>query len=347
MPYSSTYALDRMWPPLLKDLGVSSANVLRRAGLPDDLFAHHNVRLEPHDFYRLWEGLEKEIGDETFPIKVCDAIKPEFFSPPLFAALCSPNFLTAVERIARYKTLVAPMRIDIKTTKDVVSLDLIWLPAADHPPVSFVTMELLFFVYLARTGTCERIKPVKVTTPKPPQQIEPFTDYLGIKVQRGTSHLLSFSKADTLRPFMTASDDMWATFEPQLRRRLSELDASVSAKERVQSALLEALPSGIASVEAVSEKLAISKRSLQRQLAADGTTFVDVLQATREKLAKHYLAKSDLTISEIAFLLGFTEENSFYRAFRSWTMNTPDDFRQKAIKWKSTEENRLKTIAKL
>lgn len=329
MPHSSTYALDRMWPPLLKDLGVSSANVLRRAGLPDDLFSHHNVRLEPHDFYRLWEGLEKEIGDETIPIKVCDAIKPEFFSPPLFAALCSPNFLTAIERIARYKALVAPMRIDIKTTNDLVTLELIWLPAADKPPISFVAMELLFFVYLARTGTCEPVNPRKITTTKPPRAAEAFTDYLGVKIQSGASHCLTFSKADALRPFLTASDDMWATFEPQLRRRLSELNASVSTQERVQSALLEALPSGITSIEAISKKLAISKRSLQRQLAADGTTFIDVLQITREKLAKHYLEKSDLTISEIAFLLGFTEENSFYRAFRSWTNKTPETFRQK------------------
>lgn len=325
---TNTYSLDRMWPPLLRDLGVSSANILRRACLPDDLFSQRNVRLNSEDFYRMWECLEQEVRDETFPIKVCNSIKPEFFSPPLFAALCSPNLLTAVQRIAHYKALVAPFRINVDINDDVLTIKLSWLPDAHCPPSSFVMMELLFFVYLARAGSYENIKPIKVTTLKLPNAVEEFSKYIGVSIQSGNSHCLSFSKADALRPFLTASDDMWAIFEPQLRRRLSEIDGSISTKERVESALFEALPSGITSIEAISEKLAMSKRSLQRRLAADGTTFVEILQVTREKLAKHYLLKTDLTVSEIAFLLGFVEENSFYRAFRGWTNKTPDVFRK-------------------
>jgi AraC-like DNA-binding protein len=327
----STYSLDRMWAPLLRDLGVSSANILRRAGLPDDLFSQHNIRLDPEQFYKLWEGLETELNEPAFQVTICNAIKPQFFSPPLFAALCSPNFLTAIERIAHYKALVAPMRINITTSKDLITLELVWLPHAANPPNSFIAMELLFFVFLARAGTYEQIKPVRITTENPPRPATAFADYLGVTIQHGPGHQLSFAKTDALRPFLSASDDMWATFEPELRQRLSELNGSVSIEERVHAVVLEALPSGLMTIDDVSRRLAMSKRSLQRQLAAERTTFAAVLQSTREQLAMHYLTKSDLSILEIAFLLGFAEANSFYRAFRSWTGHTPDSVRKAAL----------------
>ncbi|MFM2007399.1 MAG: hypothetical protein RLZZ09_3054, partial [Pseudomonadota bacterium] len=60
---SNTYALETTWRPLLKDLGVSSANVLRRAGLPDDLLIRPSVRLEAADFHNFWESLDTELTD--------------------------------------------------------------------------------------------------------------------------------------------------------------------------------------------------------------------------------------------------------------------------------------------
>jgi AraC-like DNA-binding protein len=328
MDYSGTYALDRVWPPMLKDLGVSSANVLRRAGLPEDLLSLPNIRLAPYDFYRFWNSIEKELDDTDFPVRICRAIRTEFFSPPLFAALCSPDFLTAIRRIAQYKSLVAPMRLDIVADANCVSLDLVWLGDAVDVPLSFVILELLFFAHLARLGTRENIVPIQVMTKNPPHVSGGVAKYLGIEIQSGQCHRLVFSKTDALRPFLTASDDMWMSFEPQLRRRLFQLGASGSTEQRVRSVLIEAIPSGMISVASVSEKLAISKRSLQRQLADEGTTFINILQDMRQKLAIHYLQKTDIAISEIAFLLGFIEENSFYRAFKHWTGKTPIAFRQ-------------------
>ncbi len=66
MPAQS-YALDTTWRTLLKDLGVVPANVLRRAGLTDDLLQQPSVRLAPEDYYRLWDSIEAETGDPLFP----------------------------------------------------------------------------------------------------------------------------------------------------------------------------------------------------------------------------------------------------------------------------------------
>jgi len=70
-----------------------------------------------------------------------------------------------------------------------------------------------------------------------------------------------------------------------------------------------------------------SARTLQRQLSQEGTSFQAILAGTRESLARHYLTSGELRTSEIAFLLGYDDTNSFYRAFRSWTGTTPDAIR--------------------
>jgi AraC-like DNA-binding protein len=326
MPHS--YALDTTWRILLRDLGLNPANVLRRAALPDDLLQQSNVRLAPADYYRFWDSIEAESGDPLFPIRLCEAVRTESFSPPLFAALCSPNLRVAMQRIAKYKTLVAPMRIDVTEKRGVMTFGLTWLDAPLLPPVSLVVTELLFFTTLARMGTREHLHPLAVTTAMLPSPIAPYEAFLGVRIARGPHHRLSFSTADATRPFLTSNEPLWAAFEPDLRQRLGDLDADVSTSARVRAALNEGLPSGLATMEAVTLRLGLSKRSLQRRLESEGLNFQQLLRDTRVGLAQHYLSRTALPVAEISFLLGFDEPNSFYRAFRAWTGTTPDQVRQ-------------------
>lgn len=342
--HATTYALDSTWRPLLKDLGVPAGEVLRRAGLPEDLlsrspvqaaagaFPHAPLRLEAADFHRFWDSLGVQIADPLFPLRLCQGIRSEAFSPPLFAALCSPNFRVAAQRIARYKPLVAPMRLDLRDEGERVVLGLVWPDAAHPPPVTLVLTELLFFVALARMGTREPLQPLVVTTPVPPSAsaADAYAQFLGVRIRRGPRHELVFSRADSLRPFLTSNEGLWKAFEPELRTRLAALDASVRMGQRVRSALLEALPSGLVAMDAVARKLAVSRRTLQRHLASEGQSYVKLLQETRQALAQHYLEKTALTAAEISFLLGFEEPNSFYRAFRGWTGETPQAVRTRA-----------------
>lgn len=114
----SGYALDSTWRSLLKDLRIAPADVLRRAGLAHDLLHQPNVRLGAADYHRLWQSIEAELGDPLFPLRLCQAVRSESFSPPLFAALCSPNLLVAARRIARYKRLIAPIRFELAQAGD-------------------------------------------------------------------------------------------------------------------------------------------------------------------------------------------------------------------------------------
>jgi AraC-like DNA-binding protein len=136
-----------------------------------------------------------------------------------------------------------------------------------------------------------------------------------------------FAAADATRRFVTADEDMWAFFEPELARRLAALERDAGTTQRVRAALVEQLPAGRASMKDVAGHLAMSSRTLQRRLREERTTFQRVLAQTRESLARHYLTRSELPASEIAFLLGYDDTNSFYRAFSAWTGSTPQAMR--------------------
>jgi AraC-like DNA-binding protein len=322
------YALDTTWRTLLKDLGVAPADVLRRAGLPDGLLAQPAVRLAPADYYRLWDAVDAAVGDPLLALRLCEAVRSESFSPPLFAALCSPNLLVAARRIAQYKALIAPIRFDVTTTVDTVRIELRWPDGPLLPPLSLVMMELLFGVALARMGTREALRPLAVTTTVLPSPLAPYEAFLGTRLERGTSHSLTFSAADAARPFLTSNEALWSLFEPGLRQRLADLEASATTTARIRAALLEGLPSGLVAIEDIARKLALSRRTLQRRVEAEGTSFQQILNETRADLARHYLENTALPTAEISFLLGFDEPNSFSRAFKSWTGTTPDRVRR-------------------
>jgi AraC-like DNA-binding protein len=111
----------------------------------------------------------------------------------------------------------------------------------------------------------------------------------------------------------------------------------------VRSALLEAMPAGGLSMQAVCRKLGVSSRTLQRRLQDEGTNFQQTLDNLRNALAHHDLQNSLMSGAEIAFLLGLEDPNSIIRAFQAWTGSTPHAVRSAhaASKGAATEPEAL------
>ena len=327
MNSGKSVSLENGWLILLSDLGVQPDNVLRRARLPADLFSRDNVRVSADEYFRLWRGLEAEAADPTLPIRIAEAISTEAFHPPIFAALCSPDFSVAARRIAEYKRLVAPMSLKIEDRADNFFVSPRWDEPGLQLPASLAVMELTFLVQLARIATRESISPLKVESPYPMRPEAAYESFFGVAPRHGLEHGVTFSAADARRPFLTASESLWQTFEPELRRRLPKLEASAPLAERVRSVLLESLPSGEASIDVVARRLGLSSRTLQRRLKPEGISYKEIVRQTRERLARHYLHKTTLPYAEISFLIGFEEPSSFFRAFREWTGETPEAVR--------------------
>jgi AraC-like DNA-binding protein len=309
------------------DAGIAAGPVLRAAGLPEDLFRHGPVTLAPEQFYRCWTAMEQAAGDPALGPRLAGGVSTETFQPAIFAAMCSPDLRRAAERIAVHKRLLGPQLLTV-AGRDDLCLTMRW-PAEPAPPPGLVAYELGFWVALARLATRTRISPVRVTVPDPPRgaAADAWREYLGVPVRRGPSATVEFAAGDARRPFLTANAEMWQIFEPDLRRRLADLDRAESIAERVRAALVELLPAGDGTATGVARRLALSHRTLQRRLAAEQTSFQAVLGNTRRALAHNYLNRPDVSVAEIALLLGYDEPSSFYRAFRRWSGVTPQQAR--------------------
>lgn len=326
-----------MWPGwrlLMQDAGLATAPVLRRAQLPGDLFARQNVRLDPASFFKLWTAIDAEAvsldPDLPAPLRIAQVMSSDWFDPELFAALCSANLGGAVDRIAKYVKLIAPMLIRIERTAAHTSVSVDFLDAGEPPPSVFLAFKLVFFVQLARLATRTPVRPLRVGWPAPPAgeaEARLYASYFGVPVTNMPLATVVFATADAERPFLTENHKMWLFFEPALRQRLADLDRSAGMVERVRGTLLEGLPAGEVSMQAVSRKLAVSTRTLQRRLQDEGSTFQQTLDALRDSLAHHYLRNTEMSGAEISFLLGYEDSNSFARAFQAWTGKTPQTVR--------------------
>lgn len=326
------FPVEPAWAALMRDLGLRPADVLRRAGLPEDLLNRPQGGLGTPAYFRLWQALEAAVGDPLFPVRLIDALSTEVFSPPLFAALCSADLGQALQRLAQHKRLVAPMALDLQRRPDGrVIAQPRWLDAAVPPPLSLQISELAFLLRLGRLGTREPLRALQLSLPARPEALAGLEAWFGCRADIGGPTAIGFAAADVERPFLTASDAMWRAFEPELRRRLAELDERATVVERVRALLLEGLPAGQAGMDAIAARLAMSRRTLQRRLGEEGVSFQALVARTREELARHYLARTGHSHAEIAFLLGFQDAGSFFRAFHAWTGATPERWRREGL----------------
>jgi AraC-like DNA-binding protein len=83
------------------------------------------------------------------------------------------------------------------------------------------------------------------------------------------------------------------------------------------------------SLQDVAQELGLSARTLQRRLTDAGITFQELVEETRRELARHYLKQRNVELNEAAFLLGFEDANSFFRAFQGWEGTSPTEWRER------------------
>jgi AraC-like DNA-binding protein len=321
------FSVQRGWKIMISDMGINPAHVLALAGLPADLFSRRDAALSPVDYFNLWNGLEQAAGAEELPLMIGRAISVEAFDPPIFASLCSPDLNTALQRLATFKPLIGPMTMSVDVGPERTCAALDCYGYTDRIPRSLGATELVFLTRLARLATREAIVPAVLELPRLPTNCVPYEAYFGHPIRSGKAVRIGFTARDARRPFLTENTSMWSFFEADLKQRLSDLETGTTMTQRVKSTLLEMLPSGQSSIEDAARRLGMSKRSLQRQLNRESSSFQAVLNSTRRSLAQHYLSRSAISPPEISFLLGYRDSNSFLRAFKNWTGITPGKYR--------------------
>ncbi|MCR9195388.1 MAG: AraC family transcriptional regulator [Hyphomonas sp.] len=322
-----TVHVGKVWRLMLADLGLSAIAVLRRAGLPGGLLDGEGSRITLDEFYALWESFDIEAQCPTLPLKLGQIEASEYFDPAFFSAICAPNITIAGQRLGEFKRLVGAFSLVVDEQSNGTRFEYKCKYRPDMPVTPAAT-EVVFLVNLLRRATRIYVKPRVVFLTARLQDTSAFEDWFGCPIEIGPTTSFVLDPIDARRPFLTHDDQMWKFFEPALRRRMDDARQELSIRARVENALLELLPSGRTHIDDVARELAVSTRSLQRHLSQEGTSWLEVLNSARERLAQHYLKNTNLGASEVSFLLGFEDPNSFFRAFRRWTDSTPEAWRE-------------------
>ena len=314
------------WRVLLRDLGLDEQAVLRRAGLPATLLEGSGGHVSVDQYDAFYRALEEEANDPTVALRVGQVFASELFYPALFAATCSPDMNSAARRLGEHDAEGRPFMLDVDVGPSATQLHYLCGDLRDAPPVLGV-VGLVFLVAFARRATRHRIVPQRLTFKQRPRDPGPYVAYFGCPVEVHASYTVTLGAEDASRPFLTRSEGVLATMEPALRRTASVIRGPTT-REQVEASLVALLPKGRARMKDVADAMGIGVRTLQRRLAVEATTWLEVLNQTRKRLALHYLQSTSMSPMEISFLLGFADPNSLFRAFHRWTGTTPEAWRE-------------------
>ena len=164
---------------------------------------------------------------------------------------------------------------------------------------------------------------------KPPDTT-PFRELFGGKVQfRQSTTQLLFPKEYLQIPITFHDPESHRILISQVIQQNESLKQPSQQQNNIKQAIMEQLSSGRCTLENVADSLMMSPRTLQYQLEQAGTSFRALLDATRTELARHYLLDPDMSLVDVAFLLGFSEQSPFTKAFKRWTGEPPGEYRKR------------------
>jgi AraC-like DNA-binding protein len=146
---------------------------------------------------------------------------------------------------------------------------------------------------------------------------------------KARQNALIFSQADMELPFVTYNAELLAVVAPQLEAELAEQLGHKTFSEQAKAILKRLLAGQRPGIQDLARELHLSTRTLQRRLIEEGITFQRLLAEARRELARHYLLHSSLELNETAYLLGYEDATSFFRAFHHWEGTSPGQWRQR------------------
>lgn len=314
---------------ILEFYGIDPEPLFREMGLNPELMKRPGGRYGLDSIDNLWRKSSEIIDDPCFGLKAAEFWHPSNFGALGYAMLASNTLRTALERVDRYHRFLSDERfITLSETEEGLTFTLDFshekrdIPARNDAILA-VTMSMCRMNYI------EELAPVSVTLTHPkPSCSARFYEYF-------RSPVVFESPTNSLTLPIEAVDRSLPGSNPQLAELndkvmieyLAQLDHD-RITEKVKAVIIDQLPSGNVTDENVARELYMSSRNLQRQLQSAGTTFTTLLNEIRQDLAEKYLRDQDTSMTEIAFLLGFSESSAFSRAFKRWIGVTPTQYRQ-------------------
>jgi len=312
----------------LEELGLPPEAVLRQAGLPMGLLREEKILVSTEEFFALYRGIAEANDDPGFGLKLGTEGRVKRYDPIELAGLAARSFRDAVERLSRYKQLTCPEEIRIVKRGNESAVQFVWLLAHEEEPPFLVDACFAWIIGIGRRGIGRPLNPKRVEFERPPAHREMYEAYFHCPVRfNANQNALIFGKADMELPFVTHNAELLAMIAPQLDAELTEQLGHKTFGEQAKGILKRLLAGQRPGIHDLARELHLSTRTLQRRFTKQGLSFQLLLEEARRELARHYLLHSALELNETAYLLGYEDANSFFRAFHQWEGTSPGQWR--------------------
>jgi len=319
--------MDLTWK-VIKSYGVEPEPLFRKQHISPGNISDPNYRASKKALNEIWYNAAQLIEDEGFGLRSAEFLHPSHMGALGYAWLASTSLRTALNRVSRYAHFISDdIEVDLEESGNLFSTT---VRESDNPVRMAWASDssLAIIVALCRMNYGVKLHPVLVefqhATPKDPGN---YFGFFRCPVHFGCD-------CDRIKLPVEVVDKKLPSANPQLAQLSDQVMIQTLARlsrerivPRVKSIIIDLLPSGNVSDEQVAAELCMSTRALQRKLRKKETTFKQLFTEVRQELADKYIRNNQLSLTEISFMLGFSEISSFSRAFKRWTGGSPSAYR--------------------
>jgi AraC-like DNA-binding protein len=311
----------------LESCGVDSARIFRAVGIPAELSNDPMSRLPTATLTKLYRACVEVTNNPYFGLTVAKFIQVTNLHALGYALAASANLMEFCHRLERYFRLVSQVaKISSSQEDGKVFLNFEYLV-----DISAETEDafLGFLIMTMRQLYKPDFNPLEVNfhRPKPPEGDAPYRALMQAPVTfSNVVGVVVFDKHDMEQPLNGSCPELAQVNDNIATTYLARLDKD-DVVTRVTQKIIDFLPDGDCSREKVADALCMSPATMQRKLSQRGTKFQQLLDDTRKELACSYVQQPSRSMTEITFLLGFSDSSNFTRAFKRWTGTSPTHFK--------------------
>jgi AraC-like DNA-binding protein len=308
---------------------LDAAGVLRRLGIAltelDDPDVRLPVRLPGPTMQSAWADIASASADEAFGLHLAQHSEEGEFEVLDYAVSFSSTLREALDRLARFYRLASDDAA-IQVLRGGGATRVVRLVDGTHPQDQDAFFALL--VGRFRDISKRSLRPTEVSLEHPPHARRELSAFFRCPVHFARPHSeLVFASSDLELPVRAATPRLAAVLDRYAAELLARLPAVGSYADHVRRAVARVIQREPPTLEAIARKMRASARTVQRRLLDAGTTYTRVVDDVRRQLATRYIESPRLSITEIAFLIGYEDERSFRRAFKKWTGKSPTQVR--------------------
>ena len=314
---------------LIERHGLAPEPLFRAAGIDPEIIHDPHARIARPNGGALMRALTERIGDPAFGLQAAQCWHPSNLGTLGYAWLASSTLRTALRRVVRYWRIVsANVTVSLDETQDGVEF-VHATPELDSVLDGIRGDIAMAIIYdMCRTNFGHAFKPRRVAFRHPaPADVSPFEALFGCPVSFGVDAnrlLIGTVEADHRLP--TGNRDLAAAHDRILVEQLARLDKT-NVVARFRASLLERMTLGEFGEEDLARDLHMSRRSLQRRLSEADASYQSLVDDTRRDMALRYIQDPAKSATDITFLLGYSQQSAFTRAFRRWTGMSPSEYR--------------------